>query len=320
MSKKPPQFISVEGTLYKVAFDPDVAYKSTVDTAKSASTGAPSAEGPSSTVQHKGATYERVELPKPRIQYKGATYRLVSAEQLPEDVQEFLRKRKRDEVMDEMLGDIQHVSPHRSKSYDPSKVRMRSDEEQQRMEQLQVDVSRMEADEPRKEEDVDTHVSPEDVEVIEFGEAPPLPEAESTDAPSPTQDYGPSTEANLHVRVPKPDFDFLASVPGVRRDPEAAAFLNKVAKGVKNPRNEVWASESQMTSVVEALNALLTEGDVGGDVQQRAEALIHKYMQLIDAPSSPRGKMPSYESEPRGEGRIRMFSYRGATIKRRARP
>ncbi len=273
-----------------------------------------------STVQHKGATYELVELAKPRIQYKGATYRLISAEQLPEDVQNFLRSRGRDKALDEMLSDIQHVTPHRRKSYDPSKVRMRGDEEQEQLEKLQVDVSRMESEQPRETEKIDTHISPEDVEVIEFGTEQPAPYRESTDEPSPAQDYGPSTEDDLHVRVPEEDLSFLASVPGIKRDSDAATFLNKAMKGQGTPRNEVWASEHQLVAVVTALHDLVSGGDVGDEVQTQARALIHKYKQLFDAPASPRSKGPSYESKPREEGRIRMFSYRGATIRRRVRP
>lgn len=279
-----------------------------------------SKQAPSRTVQHKGATYELVELPKPRIQYKGATYRLVSAEQLPEDVQEFLRKRKRTEVMDELLQDIQHVSPHRRKSYDPSKLRMRDDTEQQRLEQLQVDVSRMESEKPREEEEVDEHVSPEEVEVIDFGEEQILPHREETDKPHPAQDAGPSYEETLHVRVPENDVNFLSSVPGIRRDPEAAAFLNKAKLGKEKPRNEIWASESQLGAVVKVLNDLISGTDVGGELQTHAKDLISRYMRLFDAPVSPRSKSPSYKTEPRGEGRIRMFNYRGAKVRRRARP
>ncbi len=275
-------------------------------------------QAPSSTIQHKGATYELVTLPKPTVTYKGAMYRLVSAEQLPEHVQEFLRQRSRNNVMDDLLSDIEHVSPHRRKSYDPSKVRMRGDEDQSRLEQLKVDISRMDAPAREEEPKVDTHVSPQEVEEIEFGEE------QKKVAPQSFQE-GPDpgelpVEEDLHVRVSGNDFSFLSSVPGMARDNAAAAFLNKVKQGKEKDRNEVWTSGRELQAVVKALENLIAGEDVGGDVKTNAEDLAARYRRMMDTPDRPRAPMPSYESKPRQESsNLRTFSYRGATIKRRVR-
>lgn len=278
-----------------------------------------SKQAPSSTLQHKGATYELVELPKPIVTYRGATYRLVQSEQLPDHVQEYLRKRSRERVMDEMLDEISHVNPHRTKDYDRSKVRMRDDEEQERLEETKVKVTELEARQPQREEPEDTHVSPEEVEEISFGEEQPLPFREETDdSYKEEKDFGPSNEDEFHVRVSGNDFSFLSSVPGMHRHPHAKSFMNKVKRGQDKDRNEVWTSEQEMVAVVNALHELAGDESVGGDLKTQAQDLVSRYTRIV-APQKPKAKMPSYKSGPRGKGTIRMFSYRGAKVKVRRR-
>jgi len=298
MSKKLPPFITVNGEVY-----------SRIAIAK--------------PVQYKGATYLPVDSAGKTVQHKGATYRRVEADRLPEHVQEFLRKKKQQGLMQELLEDIQHVTPHRKKSYDPSKVRMRSDEEQETYEKTQHEVSRLKALQRREQKEEapeveeEEYVSPEEMEVIEFGEEAPLPHQERMDTPR--EKFGPSLEENMHIRVSDNDYRFLSQVPGMKRSQDTSKFLRNIQRGQKRERNEVWVSEQQLESTVKALQNLIDDPELGDAERTIAQDLKSRYDRLVNPPKPKTTKMPSYESKPREEGNIRMFSYRGATVRRRVR-
>jgi len=267
-------------------------------------------------VEYKGAKYAPVAVPNPFVMHKGALYKLVSAERDQAHIQEFLRKKKLDQALTDMLGEIRHVSPHRSKGYDPTKVRMIDDEEQQTYDKLQQEVTQTLSQQHEKDVDLaGGYVDPAELEEdIMFGEEETLPNVTEI----PTMTTGPSSDADLHVRVSDTDFEFLSSIPGMKQNQNAFSFLQAVQRGVRKSRNEVWVSERKLLDTAKVLRDFSQDANAGEEERTHAQDMAARFEALAEPPVAKK-KVPSYESTPRGEGNIRTFSYRGAMITRRRR-
>ena len=201
---------------------------------------------------------------------------------------------------------------------------MRSDEEQQEYEKLQTEVTRLQSEEPREEEEIEegegfVEVKPEEVEEIMFGEEEIKPYEEQSLHKGPKQMIGPSGEKDIHVRVSDSDFYLLRNVPGMKANPSTSAFLRAISKGIEKDRNDVWVSERQLEETISALTQYAQSERVGLDERTHAQDLAARYERLARPPKAKRRDVPTYKEAPRGPGNVRMFSYRGAKIQRRKR-
>jgi len=254
-------------------------------------------------VRHKGVLYQLVAAPAApkRISFKGAVYEIV-AERDPSHLVKLLREK----ALEEMLGDIEHVTPHRSKRYDPTKQRMRSDEEQQAYEEVQRRMTELEAKKPRKtQEQLVKEVRQEDIEEINFGEEEvPLSQQE--------REMGFSDEQDIAFRLSKEDYSLLSKLPdakyGLLRE-----MLNQ-ARGKKlESRSEIWVSDEEIAALKEALSNYLDYSDPSDADAAHASDLLSRYERDYPAKSRrrPKREMPSYEAPPRPK--MLTFNYKGAT-------